>query len=309
MGACCRKSSNTDYITDYITPVSDFQTQNVNQNEYPNAGRCYFITPHSGDYMSPLPVVSNEDIVVIEETENLAGSEHSIENIWNTDDVSVELPTVTHQHLTPLHFSETEPSNAMNETENVESRNTTNFQAERLFIPRRRRNLSNFENTDVRSRSTTDPAESGNIRNLLPDIGRELSHGFNESSEEGNREPPWVHFVDPENSNIFLNENCSICCYNYNEENKQPRIIPCGHVICNECLNTLASENQFTTMNCPFDRQVFRLTTEQRTGMYKTYSHSLINTQKDNINIYKTFRFAFIICIFFHSNRNRFPKR
>ena len=99
---------------------------------------------------------------------------------------------------------------------------------------------------------------------IMPDIRENLSNGLNEGLAEGNRIPPFsLYFKIPENSDVYqVDENCSICCFNYNEQNKQPRILPCGHVICNECLYTLASENQYTEMICPNDRKVFKLRKE-----------------------------------------------
>ena len=177
-------------------------------------------------------------MVGIEEIENLAYSQHSMEDILNTEDVSIDLPTIHHQHSMPLQFGETEHSNAMTQTETENDE----FWTRNYFL-----NASD---------------------SIIPDIGRNMSQVLNERLEEGNREPPmWLYFEVPENSNVYLDEKCYVCYNKYNEQNKEPRILPCGHVICNECLNTLASENQFTSMKCPIDRRVFRLTREQRTGI------------------------------------------
>ena len=244
MGGYCCKPSNEGYV-EYNND------QNVNGNQLNstgifsyltifshvdkqiiNAGACYDLTSSDSVYC----VIKLLDL--FPGTENLA-FKHQTEDIWNADNASVESPTMTHQRSMPLHFGETGPSNEMthNETENVDLGTTRN----------------SFLNV------------SGSIRS---DVRRNLSHGLNEGLANGNRDTPFFLYFDvPENSDVYVNENCSNCFLVYNEQNKQPRILPCGHIICNECLNTLASENQFTMMICPHDEQVFQLTAERNTGI------------------------------------------
>ena len=84
---------------------------------------------------------------------------------------------------------------------------------------------------------------------------------------ESSKTPSWLSFGDQDelNKNIYLDDNCLICLEEFNELQHHPRILPCGHVICNECLIGLARSTIFTVVKCPQDRQVFRVEKRQRT--------------------------------------------
>jgi hypothetical protein len=49
---------------------------------------------------------------------------------------------------------------------------------------------------------------------------------------------------------------CAICLIRYNNNNKIPRILRCGHTFCSNCLNELAKINNSipASIKCPIDK-------------------------------------------------------
>ena len=101
-----------------------------------------------------------------------------------------------------------------------------------------------------------------------PDIQSVSNISIESTGIESTKTPSWLSFDDQEelDKNVYLDDNCFICLEDFNDLLKQPRILPCGHVICNECLIGLAKLTLFTKVKCPQDRQIFRVAKRPRTG-------------------------------------------
>ena len=116
------------------------------------------------------------------------------------------------------------------------------------------------------------PHTQRDIRTAIQEDSHCISAISVENTDERPRETPLLlSFIDPEKKDvdIDLNERCLICAENYNEQKKKPRILPCGHIICNECINNMARQTQFTTIQCPQDSNIFRVTIREGSGIYK----------------------------------------
>uniref|UniRef100_A0A1I7TJR3 RING-type domain-containing protein n=1 Tax=Caenorhabditis tropicalis TaxID=1561998 RepID=A0A1I7TJR3_9PELO len=52
--------------------------------------------------------------------------------------------------------------------------------------------------------------------------------------------------------------DCEICMREYkNDESDQtPRLLPCGHTICELCAGNLVNHNEYAIIMCPFDRRM-----------------------------------------------------
>jgi hypothetical protein len=48
---------------------------------------------------------------------------------------------------------------------------------------------------------------------------------------------------------------CQICFEEYNNNNKKPVVLDCGHSICQICLQQILSSNQRNLIKCPFDNK------------------------------------------------------
>ncbi|XP_078340820.1 uncharacterized protein LOC111109446 isoform X2 [Crassostrea virginica] len=109
---------------------------------------------------------------------------------------------------------------------------------------------------------------------------------------ESSKTPSWLSFEDQEelDKNIYLNDNCFICLEDFNDLLKQPRIIPCGHVICNECLIGLARLTLFTKVKCPQDRQIFRVAKRPRTGAQMSFRGSISIQSESSISLHSFLR-------------------
>lgn len=97
-----------------------------------------------------------------------------------------------------------------------------------------------------------------------------IEHGFNipnvyqveDEEEECAKTPSWLSFIDQEGAegdNVFVDERCFICLEDYNEQQNLPRILPCGHIVCNKCLIELGRSTVFTKIKCPQDRHSFKI--------------------------------------------------
>lgn len=102
--------------------------------------------------------------------------------------------------------------------------------------------------------------------------------------EECAKTPSWLSFVDLEDAegdNVFVDDRCFICLEDYNEQQNLPRILPCGHIVCNKCLIELGRSSVFTKIKCPQDRHSFKVKTRHMPGNYIIIFISiLLHTQR-----------------------------
>lgn len=54
--------------------------------------------------------------------------------------------------------------------------------------------------------------------------------------------------------------SCSVCCEDWSNDDRCPRLLPCGHTFCLACLVGLAKTG---TITCPNDRQIVRVAADQ----------------------------------------------
>jgi hypothetical protein len=58
--------------------------------------------------------------------------------------------------------------------------------------------------------------------------------------------------------------DCAICLEKYNDTNKVPRILKCGHTFCSSCLkefSRLPSNQREKFIKCPLDKQIGHINT------------------------------------------------
>jgi hypothetical protein len=102
----------------------------------------------------------------------------------------------------------------------------------------------------------------------LPNVGSVTSQAS--ISLESTDTPSWLSFEETDvNENVFIGDEatCFICLENYNDGQNQPRLMPCGHIVCNQCLIGLAKTFLFKEIKCPQDRQVYKVKRRRRRGM------------------------------------------
>jgi len=58
-------------------------------------------------------------------------------------------------------------------------------------------------------------------------------------------------------------KECSICCEVFNEDDHRPLVLPCGHTLCKECINTIISGLWNPTVECPICRKTHSVATSQ----------------------------------------------
>lgn len=125
------------------------------------------------------------------------------------------------------------------------------------FQERNDENIFDF----IRSLSQLQPVEN---------VGSVTSQASNSLESLGS--PSWLSFegeADNVIENVFIGDEttCFVCLENYNDRQNQPRIMPCGHIVCNQCLTGLAKTLLFTEIKCPQDRQVYKVKRRRRRGM------------------------------------------
>lgn len=116
-----------------------------------------------------------------------------------------------------------------------------------------------------------------------------------EDEEEGDVEecaktPSWLSFVDQEDAegnNVFVDDRCFICLEDYNEQLNLPRILPCGHIVCNKCLIELGRSSVFTKIKCPQDRHSFKVKRRNMPGTYIMLFISILLHTQHLRNLYK----------------------
>ncbi|XP_048744331.1 uncharacterized protein LOC125657653 [Ostrea edulis] len=124
------------------------------------------------------------------------------------------------------------------------------------FQERNDENIFDF----IRSLSQLQPVEN---------VGSVTSQASNSLESLGS--PSWLSFegeADNVIENVFIGDEttCFVCLENYNDRQNQPRIMPCGHIVCNQCLTGLAKTLLFTEIKCPQDRQVYKVKRRRRRG-------------------------------------------
>lgn len=85
----------------------------------------------------------------------------------------------------------------------------------------------------------------------------------------------------------LLSKECSICCEDYNNNEKKPVVMDCGHTVCIMCLKPILQ----TQKKCPFDK----LPLKQRLENYPvnwSYLEVLNNLKKINkpLSEYENYR-------------------
>lgn len=75
---------------------------------------------------------------------------------------------------------------------------------------------------------------------------------------------------------------CSVCQTRYNEDERVPLLLQCGHGFCKECLSRMFSASQDTTLSCPRCRHVSVVGNSVQ-ALRKNYAvlaliHSSVNT-------------------------------
>ncbi|XP_062578822.1 uncharacterized protein LOC134240756 [Saccostrea cucullata] len=78
----------------------------------------------------------------------------------------------------------------------------------------------------------------------------------------------FVNESDDMMKDVFLGDEnrCFICLENYNDQQNQPIIMPCGHIVCNKCLIQLAKTFQYEELKCPLDNKIHKVKRSKRGG-------------------------------------------
>jgi len=61
--------------------------------------------------------------------------------------------------------------------------------------------------------------------------------------------------IAPNTNDSGITFECQICFEEYNNDDKKPMVLDCGHTICNSCLMSILSTNQVRLRKCPFDNK------------------------------------------------------
>lgn len=166
-------------------------------------------------------------------TENPLNPRYLPDEHFNDSVSSFRLPISPQEHLPPIHYGGALPRGHVHliETENDELENPRN----------RSENISDLVNPS-----------NGQITPSLV---------VERNGEESRAKPFDISFICQErrDKNIYLNNQCPVCLEQYNDHQKLPMILPCGHILCKECLFQLAEQNQYKNVVCPQDRQHFNL--------------------------------------------------
>ena len=76
--------------------------------------------------------------------------------------------------------------------------------------------------------------------------------------------------------------SCSVCMYNFDESDHQPKLLPCHHTFCKGCLMRMARGQQF--IDCPTCRQRIKLSAPLPDGIASLQTNFYITQMKDLIN-------------------------
>src|SRR5690349_215403 len=90
-----------------------------------------------------------------------------------------------------------------------------------------------------------------------------------------------------ENSNIL---SCKICLFSYDDETHNPKVLLCGHTLCQSCFTCILTEK---TYKCPFCKKEFNKNTEPVVNYevlsmlhYKKFDNSCTIHNKELLNFY-----------------------
>lgn len=97
-------------------------------------------------------------------------------------------------------------------------------------------------------------------------------------------EPPSVLSFqnESENATVYIDSDvCLICLDQYDDEERKPIILPCGHILCTACVRIMAQKRGYKSIKCPVDREKhdFRQASipEENDETYSTTTTSTVN--------------------------------
>ena len=72
-----------------------------------------------------------------------------------------------------------------------------------------------------------------------------------------NRTPSWISFQSAfgEDRDVYVDDSCPVCMNPFGSTKFVPRLLPCGHLLCNTCVITLSKEHYYKYLQCPQDRK------------------------------------------------------
>ncbi|XP_061175859.1 uncharacterized protein LOC133184801 [Saccostrea echinata] len=110
-------------------------------------------------------------------------------------------------------------------------------------------------------------------RRFLPTSveGNLLWYNSNPTKSSPAKTPSLLSFEDEAEEttrNVFIEDGnqCFVCLENFNDQQNQPMIMPCGHIVCNACLIQLAKTFQYEKIKCPLDNQIYKVKRSERRG-------------------------------------------
>lgn len=95
-----------------------------------------------------------------------------------------------------------------------------------------------------------------------------LSYDSSIYSQSTLNEPSVLSFkMIGRNSCVYLDGDvCKICLEEYDDEQRKPYILPCGHTFCVLCLRTLSKRRRFKSIRCPIDRETLYISSRHSKG-------------------------------------------
>lgn len=157
-----------------------------------------------------------------------------------------------------------------------------------------------------KTKSTADECSSDSLNNRLQYFtsNKNLLKGSLKQLEV------FLNLLEKPKTFLVSSQICSICAHNFNNEDRLPICLPCGHSICKFCVYTM--QHSSLTGICPYDRKEYFFIRELLPTNY-----SLLNSENLNENkICKIHGFEIVgyckdhdillcgKCIFLHMNHN-----
>ncbi|XP_063429834.1 uncharacterized protein LOC134712323 isoform X2 [Mytilus trossulus] len=94
-------------------------------------------------------------------------------------------------------------------------------------------------------------------------------------------QPPSVLSFQNENENdtVYIDSDvCLICLEQYDDEERKPIILPCGHILCTACVRIMAHKRRYKSIKCPVDREKHDIRqTEESDETYSATTTSAVN--------------------------------
>lgn len=93
------------------------------------------------------------------------------------------------------------------------------------------------------------------------DLQRSLDSSYTESTIRSGHsvgQPPSVLSFQNENENatVYIDSDvCLICLEQYDDGERKPIILPCGHILCTACVRIMAHKRRYKSIKCPVDRE------------------------------------------------------